>query len=146
MKRMTALKLGGALLGSLIILGSFLRWTVYTGVGAGAAWEAFDFLGLDIYSTDKLIGLNSFPIITGAVFILSAVLSDKSIYAAIIAGFASLISFSLTAYNLIYWKFYTFRPGHWVEIHGGLYLTLFASMLALVVVFLIRKSLLPRTG
>ena len=146
MKKMTGLKLTGVSLGSLMILGSFFRWTVYTGVGAGASWRVFTFLGLDIYSSDKLMGLNSFPVIAGAVFILSVVLSDKSIYVAILAGLVSGLSFLLTGYNLIYWKFYPFRPDRWVEIHGGLYLTLVASMLALVLVFLIRKSLLPRTG
>lgn len=146
MKKVTGLKLGGVLLGSLMILGSFFRWTVYTGVGAGASWRVFKFLGLDIYSSDKLVGLNSFPVIAGAVFILSVLLSDRSIYVVIFAGFVSGLSFLLTAYNLIYWKFYPFPPDRWVEIHVGLCLTLTASMLALVLVFLIRKSVLPRTG
>ena len=146
MKKVTSLKLIGVFLGLLMILGSFFVWIVYTGIGAGALWKSTKFLGLEIYSSDQLIGFNAFPLVAGAAFIISVALADRSKYVAILAVLVSGLCFLLSAYNLIYWKAYRFPPDHWAEIGAGLYLTLFASMPGPILLLLIRKSLVPRTG
>jgi hypothetical protein len=146
MKKVTSLKLGGVVLGFLMLLGSFFRWTVLTGVGAGASWRSKKFLAFDMYSSDELFGFHAFPILAGALFMLLIAGSDKSIYIAVLAGLVSLLCFLLTTYNLIYWKRYPLPPDRWIEIEAGMYLTLGASLLAMPLVLLIRKSLSTRTN
>ena len=129
-----------------MLLGSFFRWTVLTGIGGGASWRSKKFLGFDLYSSDELFGFNIFPIVAGVLFILLVIISDRSIYVAVLAGLVSLLCFLLTTYNLIYWKRYPLPPNNWIEIEWGMYLTLGASLLAVPLVFLIRKSLITRTN
>jgi len=143
MKKVTYLKVGGAVLGLLMIIGAFFKWIVFTGVGAGASWRSFRLFGLHIYSSDRLMGLNSFPILAGVGFTILVVMCDKSRYAAMLAALVAGASFLLTAYNLIYWKLYPLPPNRWIEIHPGLYLTLITSVLGLALVFLIRKFSTP---
>lgn len=141
MTKTTTLKIVGVLLGALMILGAFIRWDEFYEAMGGSSWQASDFLGLYMYSTDYIFGFDHFPIIAGAIFIISVALSDKSIYVAILAGVVSGLCFLLAVYNLIHRKTQTFRPGASIEVRTGLYLTLIASLLALLTVFLIRRSL-----
>lgn len=138
MKMGVKLKLAGILAGLLMILGALLKWDVYNG---GEQWRYFEFLGLDVYSSDSLVGLNLFPVFGGALFVLVVAVADKSIHLAVLAAIVSGLSFLLAAYNYIYLITRPQPRNSWVEIHAGLYLTLISSLAALILSILIARSL-----
>src|SRR5436853_1431456 len=103
----------------------------------GEQWRSFKFLGLDVYASDSLVGLNLFPVFGGALFILTVAVADISIYLTALAAIVSGLSFLLAAYNYVYMLTRSQPRDQWIEIHAGLYLTLISSLVAFVVTILI---------